>query len=260
MFSHCPDKVMALLQPLESLVSVVKPVTSYTDPVLSVSYVPNPPTFTIRDIVSAISDPRVPTSRPFTVIIHHPPTLEERAKIMHAHEQRDLLYRLVFAFVVAIPTFIIGVVFMSLVPRSDHTRMWWMRPIWAGNAARVQWALFFLATPVMFYSAWMYHRRSLKEIWALWRKGSRVPVWKRFVRFGSMNLLVSTGVSVAYFSSIALLVLAATDKRSPSGEGDSTTYFDSVVFLTMFLLMGESVDTSSRSHDSHSRRPFPRGI
>ena len=103
----------------------------------------------------------------------------------------------------------------------------------------MQWALLFLATPVMFYSAGLYHRRSLKELWALWKPGSRVPVWKRFVRFGSMNLLVSTGVSVAYFSSIALLALAAAEKASPDGEGDSTTYFDSVVLLTMFLLIGK---------------------
>ena len=102
----------------------------------------------------------------------------------------------------------------------------------------MQWATFFLATPVMFYSAGIYHRRSMKEIWALWKKGSRVPVWRRFVRFGSMNMLVSTGVSVAYFASIALLGLAASEKRSTDGEGDSTTYFDSVVFLTMFLLCG----------------------
>lgn len=50
---------------------------------------------------------------------------------------------------------------------------------------------------------------------------------------------VSSGVSVAYFSSIALLGLAASQEASPDGEGDTTTYFDSVVFLTMFLLIGE---------------------
>lgn len=46
------------------------------------------------------------------------------------------------------------------------------------------------------------------------------------------------GVSVAYFSSIALLALAAAQPPSPTGTGDNTTYFDSVVFLTMFLLAG----------------------
>lgn len=50
------------------------------------------------------------------------------------------------------------------------------------------------------------------------------------------------GVSIAYFSSVVSLGLAAT--RSPSSKydnGPSTTYFDSVVFLTMFLLIGNSI-------------------
>lgn len=50
---------------------------------------------------------------------------------------------------------------------------------------------------------------------------------------------VSTGVSVAYFSSIALLILAATQPPVNSGAAQDTTYFDAVVFLTMFLLIGE---------------------
>lgn len=232
---------MAMLEPLQPRLTIIKPLTSYTDPVFSVSYVPSPPEFTIRTIIDAINSPSASSSHPFTATLHHPPTLEERARYMHAHEQRALLIRLIFSVIVAIPTFIIGVVYMSLVPHSDHVRMWWMRPMWAGNASRVQWALFFLATPVMFYSAGLYHKRSLKELWALWRKGSRVPIWKRFVRFGSMNLLVSTGVSVAYFSSIALLALAASQQASPDGQGDSTTYFDSVVLLTMFLLAGQFI-------------------
>jgi len=51
---------------------------------------------------------------------------------------------------------------------------------------------------------------------------------------------VSSGVSVAYFSSIALLGLAAAQPASAMGTGDTTTYFDSVVFLTGFLLAGVS--------------------
>ncbi|KAF7793679.1 hypothetical protein EIP86_004794 [Pleurotus ostreatoroseus] len=244
--SHCPEKVMKLLDPLQGRITVEKPLISYTDPIIRLNYVPSPPEFTIRTIIDTISNDSSGQSRPFTASLHHPPTLEERARHMRAHEQRVLLLRLVFAVIVAIPTFVIGVVYMSLVPHRDPTRAWWMRPMWTGNASRVQWAMFFLASPVMFYSAGLYHLRSLKEIWALWRKGSRVPVWRRFVQFGSMNLLVSTGVSVAYFSSIALLAIAASQPASPDGEGDSTTYFDSVVFLTMFLLMGRFLEAYSK--------------
>ena len=232
---------MALLAPMAARVNVVKPITTYTDPVLRLSYTPSPPDFTMRSILSLFSSGSDGSpAHPFTATLFEPPTLEERARRMHVREQRALLLRLLFAIVAAIPTFIIAVVYMSLVPSSNSTRMWWMHPLWTGNASRVQWAMFFLATPVMFYSAGIFHRRSLKEIWALWKPKSRTPIWQRFVRFGSMNLLVSTGVSVAYFASIALLALAASQPPSATGEGDNTTYFDSVVFLSMFLLAGKS--------------------
>jgi cation transport ATPase len=144
--------------------------------------------FTIRTITSAIASANSP---PFNVSVHHPPTLEERARRMQLHERQSLLYRLAFSFIVAIPTFIIGIVYMTLVPRHDPTRTYLMAPMWAGRVSRAEWALFIMSTPVMFYSAGTFHRRSIKEIRALWRKGSKTPVWRRFVRFGSMNLLVS---------------------------------------------------------------------
>jgi cation transport ATPase len=109
---------------------------------------------------------------------------------MQAHEQRAILRRLILAAVVAIPTFILGIVFMSLVKGDNSTKVFMMEPIWTGNTSRIQWALFFLATPVQFYSANIFHRRSIKEIRALWRRGSTTPILKRFIRFGSMNLLV----------------------------------------------------------------------
>ncbi|KAI0698532.1 heavy metal translocatin [Cerioporus squamosus] len=220
---HCPPKVMHALEAMGPQVSVSKPVSSHTDPIVTAEYTPSPPELTIRTIIRAIEN--AGDDQQFT---------------------RHILWRLLFSVVAAIPTFIIGIVYMTLVPSNNATRMWFMQPMWTGNVSRAEWALFFMATPVMFYSAGMFHRRSLREIYALWRKGSRVPVWKRFIRFGSMNLLVSTGVSVAYFASIALLALAAGQAPSPSGEGDTTTYFDSVVLLTMFLLAGRFLEAYSK--------------
>ncbi|KAI0268210.1 Cu-transporting P-type ATPase [Gloeopeniophorella convolvens] len=214
------------------------------DPILRLTYKPSPPSFTIRDIVSTIVSSNDP---PFKVFVHKAPSLEDRTRTMMAREKLNLLYRLAFSIIAAIPTFIIGVVFMSLVSSENATRMFLMEPMWAGNSSRIQWSLFFLATPVMFYSAGSFHRRSLKEIHALWRRGSRTPVWQRFVRFGSMNLLVSSGVSVAYFSSIILLALAASNSPSQDGKADTSTYFDSVVFLTMFLLIGRYMEAYSKS-------------
>ncbi|KDQ64481.1 hypothetical protein JAAARDRAFT_117547 [Jaapia argillacea MUCL 33604] len=241
---HCPDKVMTALAQFGSQIEVHKPIETYTDPILQLTYQPAPPSFTIRTIISTVANAKSP---PFVVSIHRPATLEEKARNMQIREQRGLLLRLAFAVIAAIPTFIIGIVYMTLVHDGNPTKAFFMEPMWTGNTSRAEWALFFLSTPVMFYSAGLFHRRSLKEIRALWRPGSRTPVWKRFIRFGSMNLLVSAGVSVAYFASIALLALASTQPRSPAGNGDTTTYFDSVVFLTMFLLSGRYLEAYSKS-------------
>lgn len=181
---------MAALEAFGVRLTVQQPLVKYTEPILRVSYRPDAPTFTVRTIIEAISGVPSPDGGHFSATIYHPPSLEDRARRMQVREQRALLYRLIFSIIAAIPTFIIAVVYMSLVPKSNHTRMWFMEPMWAGNASRLDWALLFLSTPVMFFSAGIFHRRSLKELYSLWRKGSRTPVWKRFIRFGSMNLLV----------------------------------------------------------------------
>lgn len=179
---------MKALNGLQPRLTVTKPVIDHTNPIVEVSYQPSSPEFTIRTIMSAVvsADPNV-----FTVSIFKPPTLESRARSMLKHEQRAIIHRLVFTTALAVPTLIIGVVYMSLVSSQNPIRRYFMEPIWKGNASRAQWILFFLATPVMVYGAWLFHRRSAKEIRALWRKGSTTPVLKRLIRFGSMNLLVS---------------------------------------------------------------------
>ncbi|KAG2056447.1 heavy metal translocatin [Suillus hirtellus] len=239
---NCPAKIMTTLQRLQPDVAIVKSLSNQLDPIMQVSYKPSPPDFTIRSIISSIVSVE-PTS--YSVSIHRPPTLEECTRSMQQREKRALLLRLFFTSIMAIPTFIIGVVYMSLVP--SPTKQYLMEPMWKGNASRIEWALFFLATPVYFYGADLFHRRSIKEIRSLWRKGSTSPIIKRFTRFGSMNLLVSTGVSVAYFSSIALLILAATQPPASSGTAQDTTYFDAVVFLTLFLLFGRYLDAYSKA-------------
>ncbi|KAJ7904474.1 hypothetical protein B0H14DRAFT_2328013 [Mycena olivaceomarginata] len=242
---HCPTRAMTALEALGPRVVVTAPLTSHTDPVVTLSYEPDPPSFTIRTIIAALESANSP---PFDVTIHRPPSLEERAKAMHTLEQRHLLFRLLFTVVVAIPTFVIGIVFMSLVKDGNPTKDYLMAPMWTGNTSRSTWALFFLALPVMFYSAGLFHRRSIKEIVALWKRGSRTPIYQRFIRFGSMNLLVSMGVTVAFFASIGLLALSAQQPRQM--KGDTTTYFDSVIFLTMFLLAGRYLEAYSKGRTS----------
>jgi P-type Cu+ transporter len=50
---------------------------------------------------------------------------------------------------------------------------------------------------------------------------------------------MSLGTSIAYLSSIALLVLASKDSSN-------TTYFDSVIFLSFFVITGRYIEALSR--------------
>lgn len=228
------EKIISAIESLGEA-TVEKALTASKDPILVVSYTPKLPSFTIRHIVSAIESSYDPPSR---ATVHNPPTLEECARTVQAREARGILFRLIFAIIAAVPTFIIGVVFMSFVKDENPVKMYLMKPLWLGDASKLEWALCFAATPVMFYSANVFHRSTVKEIKSLWKSDS-VTLLRRFTRFGSMNLLVTSGVSVAYFASVALLIMAM--ERPASEKSGSTTYFDAVVFLTMFQLMGKVI-------------------
>ncbi|KAL1841641.1 hypothetical protein VTJ49DRAFT_6747 [Mycothermus thermophilus] len=239
--AHCPQRILASLSafPSHHHLRILTPPTLQR-PILKLSYVPSAPSFTIRHILAAISasDPH------FTPSIHHPPTLEERAKQIQRQHRRAVLWRVVFSGLVGIPTLIIGIVYMSLVPRHSASAHFLMEP-WTSGISRAQIALFIMATPVYFFAADLFHRRAIKEIRALWRRGSRVPVIQRFYRFGSMNTLMSLGTTIAYISSVSQMIAAAVDR--PTEVNDSNFYFDSVVFLTFFLMLGRLIESYSKA-------------
>ncbi|TGZ82591.1 heavy metal translocatin [Ascodesmis nigricans] len=202
-------------------------------PILYISYAPKVPEFTIRHIIATLKalDPA------FDIFVYHPPSIEERAQKIQRRERHDLLLRLLVCLICAIPTFLIGIVWMTLVSPDNAQRVFFEQKMWAGEVTRIEWALLILSTPVMVYCAYPFHRRAVKEIVAMWRRGSHVPVLRRFYRFGSMNLLISLGVTVSYVSSVVMLVLGAVRREKHHDEKmNMTTYFDSTVFLTLFLL------------------------
>lgn len=236
---HCASHISHTLKGFQRQLEVVMEPTQQR-PIIKISYVPEAPSFTIRQILAAIeaSDPA------FSASIYHPPSLEERSKRLQKQHQKQLLWRVIFTAVVAVPTFVIGIVYMSLVKSDDPTKHLLMHP-WVSGISRAQIALFIMATPVYFFAADQFHRRAFKEIRTLWRKGSRVPIIQRFYRFGSMNTLMSLGTTIAYVSSVSQMIAAAVNR--PVEIEDSSFYFDSVVFLTLFLLLGRLIETYSKS-------------
>lgn len=234
---HCPEEVTDVLNSYGDAVVIDDPI-SLDRPYIKFSYIPDSPNVTIRGILEKIKG----ISGNFKLNIVKPLSVEERSALIAQKEQKKLLYRLILSVIVAIPTFIIGVVAMGLVPSKDHMRMYLEESMWKGAVSRNTWALFFLATPIYFFADDVFHVKTFHEIRSLWRPG--VPWTRRFFKFGSMNTLMSLGTSIAYFASIALLIISA--QAEPSSTGYTSTYFDSVVFLTMFLLMGRWLDSYSK--------------
>jgi len=241
---QCPGRIMKAFTLAVGDSVLINQQPTLNDPRLSVTYTPQSPDLTARRFISIINS----SHEAYSAAIDRPPSVEERSRAIQHREQRHILLRLLFTFCVAIPTFVIGIVYMSLVPSTNKTRMWFEQPLGSGQASRTEWALFFMTTPVMFFGADVFHVRAFKQLRALWRPGSRVPILRRFYRFGSMNLLISAGTSVAYFSSVAVLILDASSHPDPtSGSRGNNTYFDSVTFLSLFILMGKFLEAYSKA-------------
>ncbi|KAI1111675.1 heavy metal translocating P-type ATPase [Nemania sp. NC0429] len=236
---HCGDRAASSAAGFRNNIRIDNRPTSQ-NPILEITYVPEVPSFTVRQILAAIeaSDPA------FKASIYRPPTLEERAKQIQARHQKQVLLRALLTLTIAIPTFVIGIVYMSLLPEGTSGKDYLMEP-WVSGINRAQIALFILATPVYFCTADVFHRRTIREIWTLWRPQSQTPVLRRFYRFGSMNMLISLGTTIAYISSVAQMIAAGA--KNAHMIDDKDFYFDSVVFLTLFLLVGRFLEAYSKS-------------
>lgn len=237
---HCPSRILSSFEAFEERVNVEKAPTAQL-PIMKISYTPEVPYFTIRNIIAAISE----VDPALVATIYHPPTLEERSRKIHDRERKRIFVRVIFTLIISIPTLIIGIILMSLVQPTNPGRKYLMQPS-AWGVSRTQWALLALATPIWILCADVFHIRAMKEVRALWRPGSTTPILRRFYRFGSMNMLMSLGTSIAYLSSVAQLIAAGVSP-STTGPHDDSFYFDSVVFLTLFLLIGRLIEAYSKS-------------
>ena len=237
---HCPPKVVSAIQDLSSGIIIDHP-PSMANPVVIISYTPHAPQLSVRTVLGIIEQ----KDTAFEPSIHTPPSLEERSQQIYHREQRHIWFRVIVCILSAIPTFIIGIVYMNLLATNDAGRKYLMTK--ASGVQRGTWTMLVLATPVYFFCADMFHKRMLREIRALWRPGSPVPLLRRFYRFGSMNMLISLGTSIAYWASLAQVIVTAKNRSKANDDGQSETYFDSVVFLTLFLLIGRLIEAHSKA-------------
>ncbi|KAI5954526.1 hypothetical protein KGF54_002301 [Candida jiufengensis] len=249
--NHCPEIITNYLSHYGDAVVINDPIT-LKHPFVKFTYVPSRDIM-IRKFLYDLNHLRDDgngeykiTEEPgsFACKLVKPVSVDEHIRKLAKRELMNLALRLVLATAFAIPTFVFGIVAMSLLPKTHPFRIWVEEPIWVGNTSRDSWILFILATPVYFFAADTFHRKAFKEIKSLWFHKNSFK--QRLFKFGSMNLLMSLGTTVAYFASIALLALSAKQQRK-TNMGFHTTYFDSVVFLTFFLLIGKLLQSYSKT-------------
>ncbi|KAL6945443.1 hypothetical protein ACO0QE_002896 [Hanseniaspora vineae] len=236
---QCPHRVVEQLQKYGTCGEFHRLKTSSSSGTIKITYLPQVSKgITIRSIISSLEQLQL------RVQIQEHETMSEHLQKMARVELRSIVMRLVFTCVFVVPTFIFGVVVMSLLPKGNFFNQVMSHRV-VGNTDRTAWVLFGISTPVYFVADWPFHTKALKELFVLWKiKGQWV---RKIFKFGSMNLLISLGTSVAYFASILLLIISACSVESMQM---TKTYFDSVVFLTFFILIGKLLESISKSKTS----------
>lgn len=253
--TNCPEIIMKYLKSFGDAIVIEDPI-SLNQPFVKFTYIPNVEKgVTVRRFLSDLNHLQplenevgyitdLTKDGIFTCKLVERVSIDEHLRKLAKQETMKIVKRLVLATVLAIPSFVFGIVGMSLVSKENSFRVWLEEPIWAGNVSRMMWIVFILSTPVYFFAADVFHVKAVKEIRSLWIHKNSFK--KRFFKFGSMNLLMCLGTTISYVASIVLLILS-TQQEAKTHMGFHTTYFDSVVFLTFFLLIGRLLESISKN-------------
>ncbi|WWC70883.1 uncharacterized protein I206_104835 [Kwoniella pini CBS 10737] len=253
MFCHeCVRKINSFLDTL--------PIETYTpitlqQPVTTISYVPYNP-LNIRQLIDGISG----VAPEFEVEFVKTQSVNEKSQKIQKMEVKILASHCAVAIIFAVPTFIIAIVSMILLPSHSKFKMEMMKPVWgAANLGTI--ILWPLATIVQFGVGRLFYKRTFASLWPHLRRlvpsafrsetVRRLPPrplsWRTLISFGSMDLLVVLSISVSYFASLAMLII---DVRSSTNTESVGTYFDSCVFLIMFILLGRTLEAYAKSRTS----------
>jgi len=180
----------------------------------------------IREIITAITDMGyVASSLPQS---NRSEILKRREK----KEKRRLRIRLIFAFVFAIPTFIISMVIDMFLSPSNSVRMIFNTEIYHGLTVKGL-ILFLLASFVQFWLGSVFYKSSFKSI--------------RYTHSANMDVLIAVGTSASYFYSLYSLIWGMTHPDS-----DMPLFFETSVFLITFVFMGKYLEHLAKGKTSEA--------
>lgn len=136
------DDVALLDKYLEKLGLLSYSPVTVSENVTTLRYIPSY-SLNIRSILSGVP-------RPMTAVFHQRPSVHSRSREIQRKEARDTLRLFLASTLFAIPTFVIGVVGMLLLPKSNPFRQWCEGTGWWGGVSRAVLLLWILATCVQF--------------------------------------------------------------------------------------------------------------
>ncbi|KAF9143746.1 serine/threonine protein kinase Ran1 [Mortierella sp. GBA39] len=192
----------------------------------------------VRDLMSAVEDTGFDVSLAPDDAHLNKNALQEKIK----REELLLRRRLLLSLLFAVPMFIISMVFMMMLPKTNPIRVGLMKEVTPG--LRIQdVVLFVLATPVQFWLAQAYK--------AL-----------RYTRTANMETLVALGTSVAYFASCGSIIANMVSQKKPASAHDGMMgmggekqesmtnagidFFETAVFLVTFINLGKWLEAMAK--------------
>ncbi|KAG0234924.1 E1-E2 ATPase-domain-containing protein [Mortierella sp. GBAus27b] len=194
----------------------------------------DPTVIGVRDLISAVEDTGFDVALAAEESSRN--VLQEKIK----REERILRRRLLLSLIFAIPMFIISMVMMMMLPKSNPVRVGLMKSIVPG--LRIQDViLFVLATPVQFWLAKPFYKKAYRAL--------------RYTRTANMETLVALGTSVAYFASLGSIIAAIVKGKTPHHEGDGMAmsmsssgvdFFETSVFLVTFINLGKWLEAMAK--------------
>ncbi|KAG0086986.1 serine/threonine protein kinase Ran1 [Podila epicladia] len=199
----------------------------------------DPTVIGVRDLISAIEDTGFDVSLAADDSVTSRNALQEKIK----REELLLRRRLLLSLVFAVPMFIVSMVIMMMLPKTNPARIGLMKQVAPG--LRIQdIIMFLLATPVQFWLALPFYKKAYRAL--------------RYTRTANMETLIALGTSVAYFASLGSII-AAMAKGSTAHHDDGMSmgmsptgvdFFETAVFLWLeAMAKGKTAETITKLMD-----------
>ncbi|KAG0036776.1 ATPase Cu transporting protein 7A [Podila clonocystis] len=195
----------------------------------------DPTVIGVRDLISAVEDTGFDVSLAADDSVTNRNALQEKIK----REELLLRRRLLLSLVFAVPMFIVSMVIMMMLSKTNPARVALMKQVAPG--LRIQdIIMFLLATPVQFWLALPFYKKAYRAL--------------RYTHTANMETLISLGTSVAYFASLGSIIASMAkgqtahhdDGMSMGMSPTGVDFFETAVFLVTFINLGKWLEAMAK--------------